>query len=63
MSRTGRIWRNIGIAAAALMVVLFITAIQIVQTNWFRDYVKAKIITAAEDGTGGRVEIWSYTFD
>ena len=63
MSRRARIWRNIGIAAAALVVVLFITAIQIVRTDRFRDYVKAKIITAAEDGTGGRVEIGSYTFD
>jgi len=63
MSRKTRIWRNIGIAAAVVMVVFFITTIQIVQSNWFRDYVKAKIITAAEDGTGGRVEIGSYTFD
>jgi translocation and assembly module TamB len=63
MSRKARIWRNIGIAAAALVVVIFLTAIQIVRTGWFRDYVKAKIITATEDGTGGRVEIGSYTFD
>jgi len=63
MNRKARIWRNIGIAAAALIVVLVITAIQIVRTDWFRDYVKAKITTAAEDGTGGRVEIGSYAFD
>src|SRR5712691_70361 len=63
MSRNVRIWRNIGIAAAALIVVLFATAIQIVQTDWFRNYVKAKIITSTEDGTGGLVEIGSYTFD
>ena len=63
MSRKARIWRNIGIAAATVMVVLFIAAIQIAQTDWFRDYVKAKIVTGAEDGTGGRVEIGSFTFD
>jgi len=63
MSRKARIWRNIGIAAVAVIVVLFMAAIHIVQTDWFRGYVKAKIITAAEDGTGGRVEIGSFTFD
>src|SRR5438045_1249404 len=57
MTRRAKIWRNIGIAAAAIIVALAITAIQVVQTDWFRGYVKAKIISAVADGTGGRVEL------
>src|SRR5581483_6246825 len=63
MSKPLRILRNIGIGLAALIVVVVVAAFFIVQTNWFREYVKGKIITAAEDGTGGRVEIGSFSFD
>src|SRR4051812_10491612 len=63
MTRRAKIWRNIGIAAAAIIVALAITAIQVVQTDWFRGYVKAKIISAVADGTGGRVELGAFTFD
>jgi translocation and assembly module TamB len=40
-----------------------IAAIVTVQTNWFRDYIRHKIITAAEDASGGTVEIQSFSFD
>ena len=63
MTRRAKIIRNIAIGIAALMVVVIVTAIAVVQTNWFRQYVKAKIITATEEGTGGRVEIGAFTFD
>src|SRR4030095_6797670 len=44
-------------------VVMVNTAVLIVQTDWFRNYVKQKIVTATEEGTGGRVEIGSFAFD
>ena len=62
MSRA-RVIRNIAIGLAASLVALVVVAVMVMQTDWFRDFVKRKIITAAEDGTGGRVEIGSFTFD
>jgi translocation and assembly module TamB len=38
-------------------------AVIVVQTDWFREYVRQKIITATETGTGGRVEIGSFSFN
>ena len=35
----------------------------VVQTDWFRNFVRQKIITATEEATGGRVEIGSFSFD
>lgn len=63
MTRPWRLARNAAIGLAGLAVLLGIAAFFIVQTGWFRDYVRAKIISATEDGTGGRVEIGSFQFD
>jgi translocation and assembly module TamB len=48
---------------AGLAVVLFVAAIVIVQTAWFRNAVRAKIVSAVEEATGGRAEIGSFSFD
>ena len=40
-----------------------IAAILIVQTDWFRNYVRETIITATGSGTGGKVEVGSFTFN
>ena len=53
---------RIGLAILGLIVLLGIAALVVVQTDWFRDFVRRKIITATEEGTGGRVEIGSFTF-
>src|ERR1700685_68129 len=58
-----RILRNIAIAAIALILVLGVAAILLVQTAWFRNYVKQTIITSIADSTGGRVEAGSFQFD
>ena len=63
MNRRTKLLIKIVVAAAALGAVLAITAVLVVQTDWFRQYVKNKIITSTESGTGGRVEIGSFTFD
>lgn len=62
MSRRARILRNLGIGLAALIVVVVVAAALIVRTDWFRNYVKQKIIAATEEGTGGTVEIGSFAF-
>jgi autotransporter translocation and assembly factor TamB len=57
-----KILRNIAIAIAALVVVLFVAGIIVVQTSWFRDYVKQRIIASIENSTGAKVEIQSFNF-
>ena len=62
MSRPMRIARNVAVGLAALIVLLLTATILTVRTDWFRNYVKQKIITATEDGTGGKVDIGSFDF-
>src|SRR5260370_233589 len=63
MSRRARILRNIAVGLAAVLIVCVIAAIAVVRTDWFRDFVKQKIITATEEGTGGKVEIQTFSFE
>ena len=63
LNRPTKLLIKIALASAALVAVLAVTAVLIAQTEWFRQYVKNKIITATESGTGGRVEIGSFAFD
>ena len=63
MSSRARIIRNIAIGLAAFLAAVVIVTVMVVQTGWFRDFVKQKIVTAVEEGTGGRVEIGSFLFD
>src|SRR5580700_300007 len=63
MSRRARLLRNVAIGFAAFILVLSVAVIVTVQTDWFREYVKRQIVVAAEQGTGGKVEIGSLAFD
>jgi translocation and assembly module TamB len=63
MSRRTKIIRNIVIGFVSFVVVLFFAAIITVQTNWFREYLKNKIVAAVEDGTGGKAEIGTFALD
>ena len=63
MTRPVKILRNIAIATVALILILGIAAVLLVQTTWFRNYVKQTIITSVEDSTGGKVEVASLQFD
>jgi translocation and assembly module TamB len=58
-----RLFRNIAAGTAAFVAVLFVAGILIVQTDWFREYVKRKIIASTELGTGGTVEVGGFQFD
>jgi translocation and assembly module TamB len=58
-----RILRNIGIGLAGLVLLLAIAGILVVRTDWFRNFVRGKIVTATEEATGGRVDIGSFSFD
>src|ERR1700687_6233064 len=62
MSGRMKIVRNVAIGLAALIVLLLVGTILTVRTDWFRRYVRQKIITATEGGVGGKVDIGSLEF-
>ncbi len=62
MTRPWRIARNLGLGLVALVAVVAIASILVVQTDWFRNWVREKIITATEEGTGGKVEVGAFSF-
>src|SRR5579863_4076609 len=63
MSKPIKILRNVAIGLAAFTVLAAVVAILVVRTDWFRDYLRQEIITATEEGTGGKVEIGSFALD
>jgi len=58
-----RILRNAAIGLAAAVIIVVIALILVVRTEGFREYVRRKLIASVEEGTGGRVEIGSFSFD
>ena len=50
-------------ALAGLALVLAIASILVIQSAWFSNFVRQKVISIAEESTGGRVEIGSFEFD
>ncbi len=63
MSRPMRILRNAALALVGFILVLAIAAILVVQSAWFRNYVKQTIVTSVEDSTGGKAEIGTFQFE
>ncbi|HEY2015044.1 MAG TPA: translocation/assembly module TamB domain-containing protein [Bryobacteraceae bacterium] len=63
MSRGRKIALIVGGSLAALVLVVVISGIAIVQTDWFRNFVRTKIVTAVEEATGAKAEIGSFAFD
>jgi translocation and assembly module TamB len=51
------------ISLGSLAVVLTVAGIFIARTARFRDYVRARIVEAVEDATGGRADIGVFAFD
>ena len=63
MTRPMKILRNTGIGLACFVMLIVLAGVMVVRTDWFRNFVREKIITATAAGTGGRVEIGSFHFD
>lgn len=61
--RTKKILLTVAGSIAGLIVILVIAAILILQSGWFANFVKNKIVAVAEESTGGVVEIGSFQFD
>src|SRR4051794_15156294 len=62
MSRGRKIALIIGGSLLGLILLVGIAIFVTVQTDWFRNFVRAKIIAAVEEATGGRVELGSFNF-
>src|SRR5215831_1627892 len=63
MSRGRRIGLIIGGSIVGLLVIVLVAGLVIVQTGWFQNQVRVKIISSIEDATGGKVDIRSFSFD
>src|SRR5437763_14237109 len=63
MSRPKKTAAIVGGSIVGLIVVVLVAAIVIVQTDWFRNTVRTKLVAAVEDATGGNVEVGSFNFD
>ena len=56
------LWIALG-SLSGLMVAGMVVGIFVAQSQWFRDFVRAKIVQTVEDSTGGKVEIATFAFD
>ncbi|SPF36027.1 exported hypothetical protein [Candidatus Sulfopaludibacter sp. SbA4] len=54
MSRARRIAAIAAASVTGLVVVAIIAGIAVVQTDWFRNMVRTKIVAAVEESAGGR---------
>jgi translocation and assembly module TamB len=61
--RKRRIFRNIVIGLAAFLALLCAAVLIVLQTNWFRNYVRQEIVSQTEDATGGKVEMSTFDFN
>src|SRR5450755_3939181 len=63
MSRRKKAWLFGFAGAAGLLLIAVLAAVAVVQTDWFKNKVLARIVSAAETATGGRVEIGSFDYN
>jgi cytochrome c-type biogenesis protein CcmE len=63
VTRRAKIIRNAAILMPALLMILLVVAALATQTAWFRAYLERKIVAAAEESTGGRVDLGGLAID
>ena len=57
------LWIALGSLFSLMVVASISLGIFVAQSQWFRDFVRTKIVQTVEDSTGGKVEIASFGFD
>ena len=63
MTRRKKIW-VFGLGGfLGLLLLTVLTAVVVVQTDWFKNKVRARIVSETENATGGRVEIGHFDYD
>jgi translocation and assembly module TamB len=63
MSRRSRLPLIAGAAILGLAALAALVGVLVVQSGWFREQVRQRVMAEAEKATGGRVEIGSFAFD
>ncbi|HEY1950980.1 MAG TPA: hypothetical protein VGG97_28465, partial [Bryobacteraceae bacterium] len=63
MTKRKKFLLTIAAALAGLLVVLVVTSVLVLQSAWFANFVREKLVAVVEDSTGGKVEIGSFQFD
>lgn len=63
MSRRKKVWLFALAGAAGLLLVTLLAAVGLLRTDWFKNKVRARIVSVAETATGGRVEIATFDYD
>jgi translocation and assembly module TamB len=63
LRRAARILLIGGRAAVGVAALLFAIALYTLRTDWFKQQVRQKIVAAAEQATGGRVELGAFRYD
>ncbi len=51
------------VAICAVFALLVVTALYTLQSNWFKERVRQKIVLAVQDASGGRVELGRFDYD
>jgi translocation and assembly module TamB len=63
INRKLRLAAAVVFAACALALIAGVIALYALQTNWFRQQARERILAAAETSTGGRVQFGSFTYN
>lgn len=63
MNRRRKVLLIVASSLAGLLIAVVVVGILVVQTAWFRNVVRDKIVSSINEGTGGRTEIGSFQFD
>ncbi len=58
----GRVVLRIAAATAVLLVIAGLAGLVVVQSGWFHEYVRQRIISEIERATGARVELGRFSF-
>ena len=62
MSRGRKILAIVLGSMAGLLLIVFVGFLIVVQTPWFRGFVRDKLISSVQDATGGRVDVGGFEF-
>ena len=63
MTRRKKILLIAGASLGGALVILLVTAILVLRSAWFANYVREKIVATVEESTGGVAELGSFQFD
>jgi translocation and assembly module TamB len=63
VSRRKKIWLYASGSVTGVLLALIITGVILVQTSWFANFARQRLISTLEESTGGRVEIGALTVD